>query len=77
MKETGWNGLQACEAVGVADRPRRAHQPLSPAPPLDVGEFVRGQSEESSRDDLIEALVIRLHGALQGALDAIAREEAQ
>ncbi len=47
------------------------------APPLDVGEFMRGQSEEASRDDLIEALVIRLHGALQGELDAIAREEAK
>jgi len=44
------------------------------APPLDVGEFLAAESAETSRDDTIEAIVIRLHEALQGALDSIARE---
>lgn len=44
------------------------------APPLDVREFLAGEHAGSSRDDTIEAIVIRLHEALQGALDAIARE---
>jgi hypothetical protein len=44
------------------------------APPLDVEEFLAAESGGASRDDTIEAIVIRLHEALQGALDAIARE---
>lgn len=44
-------------------------------PPLDVGEFLQKHSETSSREDVIEAIVIRLHDALQGALDSIAAEE--
>jgi hypothetical protein len=46
-------------------------------PPLDVGEFLQGKGGPSSRDDLIEEMVVRLHEALQGALDAIGREEDQ
>lgn len=45
------------------------------APPLDVREFLRGHSTTSSRNEIIEAVVIRLHETLQGALDAIAHEE--
>lgn len=44
------------------------------APPLDVQEFLAGGSVGSSRDETIEAIVIRLHEALQGVLDAIARQ---
>ncbi len=44
------------------------------APPLDVREFLGAERAGSSRDDTIEAIVIRLHEALQGALDAIGRE---
>ncbi|MBI3080838.1 MAG: 1-acyl-sn-glycerol-3-phosphate acyltransferase [candidate division NC10 bacterium] len=44
------------------------------APPLDVREFLAGERAGSSCEDTIEAIVIRLHEALQGALDAIARE---
>jgi hypothetical protein len=44
------------------------------APPLDVEEFLAAESGGASRDDTIEAIVIRLHEALQGALDSIARE---
>ncbi|MEK7853636.1 MAG: 1-acyl-sn-glycerol-3-phosphate acyltransferase [candidate division NC10 bacterium] len=44
------------------------------APPLDVLEFLAGERAGASRDDTIEAIVIRLHEALQGALTAIARE---
>ena len=43
-------------------------------PPLDVGEFMARESAGASREDTIEAIVIRLHEALQGALDGIARE---
>ncbi|MGH7363412.1 MAG: 1-acyl-sn-glycerol-3-phosphate acyltransferase [Candidatus Methylomirabilales bacterium] len=44
------------------------------APPLDVREFLAGESAGSSRNETIEAIVIRLHEALQGVLDSIARE---
>ncbi|MGH7395250.1 MAG: 1-acyl-sn-glycerol-3-phosphate acyltransferase, partial [Candidatus Methylomirabilales bacterium] len=44
------------------------------APPLDVREFLTAEHAGSSRDDTIEAIVIRLHEALQGTLDAIGRE---
>jgi 1-acyl-sn-glycerol-3-phosphate acyltransferase len=45
------------------------------APPLDVREFLREQSTASTRNEIIEAVVIRLHEALQGALDAIVHQE--
>jgi hypothetical protein len=45
------------------------------APPLDVGEYLQEHKGASSRDDLIEAMVARLHEALQGTLDTIAWEE--
>ncbi len=44
------------------------------APPLDVEEFLAAESGGASRDDTIEAIVTRLQEALQGALDAVARE---
>jgi len=44
------------------------------APPLDVGEFLAAESAGTARDGTVEAIVIRLYEALQGALDAIARE---
>lgn len=45
-------------------------------PPLDVGEFMARETAGASREETIEAIVIRLHEILQGALDAIARETA-
>ncbi len=43
-------------------------------PPLDVGEFMARETAGASREDTIEAIVIRLHEVLQGALDGIALE---
>ncbi len=45
------------------------------APPLDVREFLREQSTASTRNEIIEAVVIRLHEALQEGLDAIVHQE--
>jgi hypothetical protein len=44
-------------------------------PPLDVGDFMARETAGASREETIEAIVIRLHEVLQGALDAIARED--
>lgn len=44
-------------------------------PPLDVREFLRGDSPASVRNEIIEAIVIRLQESLQGALDAIVHDE--
>ncbi len=43
-------------------------------PPLDVGDFMAREPGGASREETIEAIVIRLHEVLQAALDAIARE---
>lgn len=43
------------------------------APPLDVTELVAGQGAGASREETIEAIVLRLQEALQAALDATAR----
>jgi len=45
------------------------------APPLDVREFLSAQGGASSIEGTIEAIVVRLHDALQATLDAISREE--
>ncbi|HEV8661574.1 MAG TPA: lysophospholipid acyltransferase family protein [Candidatus Methylomirabilis sp.] len=47
------------------------------APPLDVTKLVAGQGAGASREETIEAIVIRLHQALQGALDATARASSE
>ena len=44
------------------------------APPLDVREFLRGHST-AVRNEIIEAVVIRLQETIQGALDAIVHQE--
>lgn len=46
------------------------------APPLDLREFLSGQSTAAVDDETIEAIVIRVQETLQGALDAIAQESA-
>jgi hypothetical protein len=45
------------------------------APPLDVRGFLRGHDIASEGNEIIEAIVIRVHETLQGALDAIVHEE--
>ncbi len=45
------------------------------APPLDIREFLAKDKRGTSLDEVIEAIVIRLHDTLQSTLDAIAREE--
>lgn len=45
------------------------------APPLDVQEYLAREKAGASLDEVIEAIVVRLHDTLQATLDAIAREE--
>jgi len=45
------------------------------APPLDIREYLARQKVGASLDEVIEAVVVRLHDTLQATLDAIGRDE--
>jgi 1-acyl-sn-glycerol-3-phosphate acyltransferase len=45
------------------------------APPLDIREYLAKEKAGASLDEVIEAVVVRLHDTLQSTLDGIAREE--
>ena len=45
------------------------------APPLDIREYLVKEKAGASLDEVIEAVVVRLHDTLQSTLDAIGREE--
>jgi len=46
------------------------------APCLDIREYLAKEKAGAPLDEVIEAVVVRLHETLQSTLDAIAREEA-
>ena len=47
------------------------------AQPLDIREYLAKEKASASLDEVIEAVVVRLHDTLQSTLDAISRQEAR
>jgi hypothetical protein len=47
------------------------------APPLDIREYLAKEKAGVSFDEIIEAVVVRLHDTLQSTLDGISREEGE